>query len=362
MYVTNGLGYGGAERIVEALATAMFSQGHAVTVVATTRDGPIGERLRGFGIPTHILGIRHPLDGSVAIQLTAIAHRFRPDIVHSHLAVADIAAATLPRLVCPVRLSTVHNPGREVLGLKRWLWHHALRRFDGIQCVSRDSQSGLPCGLDAEVRYLSLAQDPISAETRRALRAGLGLEDDAIMALSVGRLHSVKGFDILAASLKARSHGRKVRFFLVGDGPERLQLANRPEWTWLGPRDDADQLIAASDLLVSPSRSEGLPQTVLQAMRAGVPVLATQVGGIPELIQHAQTGWLIPPESAEALSEALVHLLGSPQTRRQLGLAGQRRILEKGLTQESMLKAAASWYARSAKTRVRTGKNISDGI
>lgn len=108
--VTNGLRYGGAERVVEALAEGLSARGDAVCVVATTRDGPVGDALRKRGIPVSILSIRSAFDARVPLELARIARRFGAEIIHSHLAVSDLATVLARTFLPGVRIvSTIHS-------------------------------------------------------------------------------------------------------------------------------------------------------------------------------------------------------------------------------------------------------------
>ncbi|MEL6188275.1 MAG: glycosyltransferase, partial [Myxococcota bacterium] len=182
--LTNGLGFGGAERIVEALADDLRAAGDAVEVWATTRGGPIADGLRSRGHAVHILGIRSALDLRVVRGLREHERRFRPDLVHSHLAVSDIASALAGS--GPVRLSTVHNPGFEVRGPKRWLWQRALPRLDAVCAVSRAAARQLR--LPARVLRPSLVDLDTPSLPRVEARVRLGLDTAAPLVLAVGRL------------------------------------------------------------------------------------------------------------------------------------------------------------------------------
>ena len=330
--VTNGLRFGGAERIVQALAEDLMETGHTVRVIATTRDGPIGDALRAHGVPVDVLGLKSAVDLRVPVALSALLRQFRPDVVHSHLAVADIACTAVQ---APGRVCTVHNPGVELGRLKRWLWHRALPRFRVVTAVSEAVQRSLP--VPARVIRPSLV-DGCPAIGRAEARRRLGLAPHDRIVLGVGRLSPVKGFDLLA-TIAPRLTGRVA---VIGEGPQRASLAGRIDL--LGARADAAETIAAADVLVMPSRSEGFPQVPLQAMAAGVPVVATRVGGTPEIVVHEGTGLLVAPEDPDALAMAIQRLLDEPEWARQLGQAGRQRLTAANFTRTAMLDATVSLY------------------
>lgn len=352
--VTTGLGYGGAERIVEALAQDLAARGDDVLVVATTRGGPIADALLARGIPVEVLGLRHPLDARVALALRRSLRRHRVELVHSHLAVADIAAALATRRLSDLTLvSTVHNPGVELSRRKRAAWRLALRCFHRVLAVSEDTRARLPPRLAVTVVHPSLVVAPLPAEARAHARASLGVGPDEPLVVSVGRLSRVKGFDLLPRT-RALVRTPGLRFVLIGEGPERRALQGRGVELW-GERDDAATLLAAADVVLCPSRSEGFPQVPLQAAAAGVPVVATRVGGQPEVVLGGETGLLVEAEDPGALASAVDRLFAEPDLRARLGEAARRRLVERGLLRGVMFERTLDAY-RAASAVAASGK------
>jgi glycosyltransferase involved in cell wall biosynthesis len=140
----------------------------------------------------------------------------------------------------------------------------------------------------------------------------------------VARLSPEKGIDILLENARKLP---KVQFIIAGDGPERenLEKNSSQNVTFLGFVKDIPNLLAQADILCVPSRSEGLGLAALEAMAAGVPVVASRVGGLPEVIRDGETGLLVPPEDSEALHLALKTLLDDPERRKSMGAAGRKR-------------------------------------
>jgi glycosyltransferase involved in cell wall biosynthesis len=151
------------------------------------------------------------------------------------------------------------------------------------------------------------------------------LDGDPPVVVSVGRLKEPKTFVTLAQAL-ASLDPRSFRGVIVGDGPDRaaVQEAAGTAATLLGERDDVPALLRSSDVFVLSSASEGLPISVLEAMASGLPVVASSVGGVPELVGEA--GVLVPPNDAGALATALAELLADPGRRRALGAAARQRV------------------------------------
>lgn len=342
LLVTNGLGYGGAERIVEVLATDLSAQGDPVQVVATTRGGPIAERLVTQGVQVEILHLSSRLDVGLLARLHRVVQRFRPEVVHSHLAVSDLATALVPLAPGVRRISTAHNSGIELDPLKRWLWHQALRRFDRVLAVSPAVAAALPPGLPIQVVEPSLVDPEAPAMARSAARAHLGLDPSRPVVLAIGRLVPVKGFDVLAQAATTLPPGTQV--VVIGEGPERPHL-EAAGLRLLGAHPNAEGLLAAADVVVSSSRSEGLPQVLLAALAAGRPVVATAVGGTPSLVRSGENGLLVPAEDPRALAQAIARLLADPAEAQALGQAAKDRVRAEGRTRQKMVAAVRAAYS-----------------
>ena len=347
--VTTGLGFGGAERIVQALAEDLKHRGAEVLVVATTRAGPIAASLADAGITVEILGIRHAFDLLAPVALARLLHRHETQLVHSHLAVADITVALATQLT-PVmaRVSTVHNPGVELSSPKRAAWYAALSSFHRVLAVSEHVRDRLPSRPQTRVLHPSLISGRVPEGTRSEARLALGLAEDELVVMAVGRLHPIKGFDLLIET-QARLPHPKLRFVLIGDGPERSNLEGRG-LRLIGERSDAASLLAAADIVVCPSRSEGFPQVPLHAQAAGIPVVATAVGGQSEVVLDGQTGLLVGPENPAALARAIERLIGDPALRRRLGAAGRARLEERQLYRHRMFELTLEAYREARRS------------
>lgn len=328
LLVTNGLQYGGAERLVEALALDLTRAGDSVGVVATTRDGPIGQSLRQAGIRVQTLGIRGPWDTRAAFRLARIALRAGTELIHSHLAVSDITACAARLLMPGIRLvSTIHNRGRRLPGARRALWRSALRRFDKLVAVSDDVGRALPGGSRLTVLRPSLVDPSALSASKEEARRTLGVPSDVRLIVTVARLVPVKGLDVLATAARAID----ARIIVIGDGPERERLRHSP-LELIGARDDIDRVLPAADVIALPSRSEAFPQVALQAMAACRPVVASGVGGLREIVSNGETGLLVPPENPQALAAALNQLIENPERAVAMGTRARARLLDQGWT------------------------------
>lgn len=343
--VTNGLRYGGAERIVQAIAEDLAEHGDAVRVVATTRDGEIGEALRQKNIPVDVLGIRHAYDARVPMKLAKIIRAHKADVVHSHITVSDLANAAAHVLARDAKIaSTVHSTYVGLSDTVRRAWHASLFLFHRVTVVSEAVKASLPHLLNTTLIKPSLVDHaPLD---RANARKKLGIDQATPLVMAVGRLAHVKGFDVLArAADQIQIQIPNARIVIIGDGEERDALARaQPLLELLGSRDDAGALLAAADVAVMPSRSEGFPQVPLHAMAAGVPVVATDVGGMKEIVVDGVTGTLVPSEDPSALASAINALLADRQKAMALGAAGNTRLNTEGLTRTAMLRKIRALY------------------
>jgi glycosyltransferase involved in cell wall biosynthesis len=197
-------------------------------------------------------------------------------------------------------------------------------------------------------------QVPETSASPREARAKLGLPLDGQVIGTVSRLYLVKGIDFL---IRALAQMDDAALAIVGDGPERaaletladtLGVAGRIHWT--GHRRDVPTLLPAFDLYVQPSLHEGMSNTILEAMAAGLPVVATAVGGTPEVVDDGVTGLLVPPRDPDALAGVIVRLLRDLDLRRKMGRAGQERV-RRHFSLEQMVRQTQALYERLLKTR-----------
>lgn len=325
-------------------------------LVAGTEDPQEGNylRLHGRSVPGLIvlpeLGreIRGWPDLRALIRLARLMRAYRPHIVHTHTAKAGTLGRVAARLVgVPVVVHTYHghvfhgyfSPAktRLFLAIERWL----ARRTDCLLTVSEAVRRNLlDLGIDTPERLrvvplgLDLDRFLVCESFRGQLRAELGIDPGALLVGMVARLVPIKRHEcfLRAAAEVARRH-LGCQFLLVGDGEcraelERLvgQLTLNGRVRFLGWRQDLERIYADLDLVVLTSANEGSPVSLIEAMASGRPVVATGVGGVPDLVEDGVTGFLVPPEDPSALARAIGALLANPEQRRVFGQAGRERV------------------------------------
>jgi glycosyltransferase involved in cell wall biosynthesis len=347
LYVLPSLLVGGAEAVVSQWARYLHRAGHSVEVCTLYTGGPFARKLISQGIRVHNLAhdpgieqyrLRRKYDPRLLLALARLIRTGGYQLVHAHLSPALVYLAMVSLLYSQVPYlyseHSVNNRRRHLKALKpvdRFLYS----RYRQVLPVSEEVRQSLLQWLPALSEKIQVVPNtvdagelrmPASREIER-LRREIGLEPEEQVVLFAGRLVPAKGPDILVEALHglALHTSRPVRALFAGDGPLRSSLeqgcaglAAPVRATFLGSREDIPRLLALADLVVLPSRWEGLPMFLLEAMAAQKTILAAGVGGIPDAIVHQENGWLVPPDRAAAVAQGIAHLLDHPNLRRSL--------------------------------------------
>jgi len=339
---------GGTERQCQLLGEWLARAG--VPVAVLTRAGGKGTGAPRFPFPVHRLatgGLGYALLG--ACWLAIYGRRF--GVLHAHQALSPALAAVFakrlrPRYRVVVKIACSGDWSDFRLAQGRPLFRRRmalLREVDRFVVLNRESAAELqalglgqvpaclvPNGVDTQ-RFT-----PAEPAARAILRARLGFAPEEPLALFVGRLERRKGLDILLTAWSDFvGRPRAPRLLIAGPGEagrwaeEARARGLDGAITFLGGRADVVDLYRAADLLVFPSRAEGCPNVVLEAMASGLPVVVTNVAGNREVVgEHGKAGWLVPSEDPAALAEAVVRLTSSPSLRREIATAARVRTLE----------------------------------
>ena len=356
LIVVDSLNVGGAERHVVDLALALHREGHAVTVACSV-PGSLAEPLEAARIPVRpLLGriVKRRVSLPYARALRKLLERERFDLVHAHI-YASAAASALATAGTGVPLViTEHTEalwqGRGGQLFSRWVYRRTSRVIAVSDAIRRRlvERDGVP---PDGITLLPNSVPPVRQAHGDAMPLPSDLGGEGPVVGVVARLQPEKG---VASFLKAASHVARelpeARFVVVGDGPLREDLLGlaedlgvRDQVHFLGFRPDAQALLELMDVVAVPSVSEGTPLIVLEAMSAGVPVVASRVGGIPGQIRPGREGLLVPPGDAKALGNALLSLLRDPERAWRMGEAGRLRA-ETEFSHETMVRKVEGLY------------------
>jgi glycosyltransferase involved in cell wall biosynthesis len=334
----------GAERTAVTLACGLDRAQFEVEIVSLYDAFPEGFEpvLADAGVKVHHLGKRRGFDLRIYPRLAAVMRRFRPAIVHTHSYVLRYAWPVSGGVAV---VHTVHNlADREVDRAGRLLHRIAMRRGVRTVAISREVARSIRAVYgrepDAQIpNGVDLA--PGAAGWRQAH----GFSEDDILIVSVARLDPQKNPLLLIGALPEDPH---CHLLFTGDGALRdaVQRRTGSRVHWLGVRSDIPDLLTACDIFALASDYEGLPVAVIEAMAAGLPVVATAVGGVPELVEHEVNGLLVPARDGQALCGALSRLAADSGLRKAFG--ARARESARRFSAGRMIEAYADYFARVA--------------
>ena len=358
LLLSTSMGMGGADKLLLTAAQTMRSRGNEVMIVSLTALGPMGLQAQELGIPTESLNMgRGVPDPRGLVRLVRLVRSWRPDVVHSHMVHANLMARVLRLFVrIPVMISTIHNiyeGGRARMTgyrLTNSLVDHitivseaAADRFVKEGIVPRNLLSVVPNGVDVELF------ESVPASTRDGLRASLGVAQKFVW-LAVGRYEVAKDYPNMLRAFSAVQQRRPDAVLLiVGRGSlqgetETLaaELGLGDSVRFLGVRHDVPEVMSAADGYVMSSAWEGMPMVLLEAAAAGLPIVATRVGGNHEVVRNQETGYLVSERDADALADAMGRLMELPEhQRRSMGARGREHVR----THYGLQRVAEQWEA-----------------
>jgi glycosyltransferase involved in cell wall biosynthesis len=332
--------WGGAETLLADFATALRDRGGTLTVGYLNSRSQAAERLREQGVEPELVEIKSMLGRTDRTLVREHLRAVSPDLLHTHLGYSDFLGGLAARSLGVPTVATLH-----VMEWERSLRENTKGRLMALarrRCAARviavseaARRRYLETGWDHPERVVTV-HNGIAGERRPgagpAIRAELGLGPDELVVAMVSVLRPGKGHDVAAQAIGAlRERFPKLRLLVLGDGPDREAVLEslRPAGDAVlapGFRPDVLSVLDGVDVLIQPSRVDALPTALIEAMAAGVPVIASDVGGIPEIVVDGETGILVEsPLSGEALSGVLAGLLEDPGARALMGAAGRER-------------------------------------
>lgn len=364
LFLITDLNVGGTEKVVFETVTRIDRNKFQPIVIGLKKRGTYAERIRQAGIPVETIDLhRNPLLFPLALfqtlfRLVRRVKRERIALIHAFLFQANVIAKIVG-MICSVPVIASHR-GFEKKGSWRYVLERLTNRGARLILVNSDalrrevaSQLSLPQERIRTVyNGVEVPEDPPADHL--LMVAEFSLRKTDIIVSTVGRLHPVKGFPHLikaaAMTRDAGPAGRRIVFLIAGDGPDRDELTAlaieqgvAERIIFCGWRDDTARIISASDIFVLTSLAEGFPNVVLEAMACARPVIATNVGGIPEIIENGADGILVPPADPKALADRIAALAADPALRRQLGENARAKVTTK-FPMDRMVNGHAALY------------------
>lgn len=363
LFLLDQLEAGGVQRDVLKIGRALVARGDVCTVAAfhSTPDS-MSSLYREAGLEVAFLGKRRGFDWGFIRRLRRFITEGEFDFVHAlSPRVAFWGALAMPSGRRPVFASFLFNTYSYNGVMNRILETIVTaRRVDAAFVNSGAGRRHYRKRIACPPRLLVVPNgvDPAPTVDRKAARRELGIRKTEFAVAGVGRLVSVKRFeDIIRAAELLKKRGTALRLFILGDGPCRRELEAladslgvAEEVTFCGERSTVRRLLPAFDAFVLSSESEGMPNALLEAMAAGLPCVATRVGGVQEVIRDRENGILVPPARPDRIASALGELARSDELRRRLGKAARGRV-ETRFSLSRMTGSLLSHYDRMLVSR-----------
>jgi glycosyltransferase involved in cell wall biosynthesis len=368
MEIISGRSVNGAVIHCLMLSEELVRRGHRVLLVCKP-DAWLGREVLRRGLPVEVIASDlHRWPPDELRRVARIVEQERVDVVHTHMSRAHFFGILLRWLGGVPSVATAHSNHFQL----HWMFNDSVIAGSEATLRYQRRRNFVRAGR-SETIHLFIDRCRLAAappDARRRARQRLGLADDVPLLGLVGNVTLRKGIHVAVAAMpRILASVPQARLAVVGhlrylDYVQQVQataqrLGVASHILWLGYRDDVQELLPALDVYVQPSLVEPLGLGILEAMAAELPVVASRVGGIPEIVVPGRTGILVPPAESEALADWVVGLLvGDPLQRQALGRAGRQRVLEE-FAPDSQMARIESVFARVA--RLRPGRHAKNG-
>jgi len=351
LFLIDVLGMGGAERLLALILKYLSTERYEtrVCVFRQIYGNPVADTIRQLGIPVDLLPLKRLRDPSAIPRLLKYCREHQFDLIHAQLDAASTLGSIAARLMHIPNVSTVHilsSPAEKVRGRirQKLLWfvqryfcdriiavsEITRRHFIGISGVSPDKVVTIYNGIELENFVPPKSKDSLK------LRQDLGIPQQSPLLITVAMLRYPKGIQYMIQALpQILEKYPDIYYLVVGEGVYRPDLVSlvkemgldeRVKFT--GLRQDIPDLLSAADIFVLPTLTEALPTVLAEAMASRIPIVACEVGGVPEMVKHGQNGLLVPPEDPEALAQACISLLSDETMRLFMTKAGWQIVNE----------------------------------
>ncbi len=335
-------GPGGAERMLISLVEALPKHEYR-SLICLLKEGWLNDDLRRRGFETVIIPQPRTVDVNWLWAVCHLVRDRRVDLMHSHEFAMNTYASLVSLITGIPQIATVHGKNYYYKRWDRRLAYRFVARNGRMVAVSEDCRRFLSDNVGIPLENILTIYNGVSTERyeqsspiRAEIRSALGVTMDQPVIGTVGNLYPVKGqtFLVQAMSMIVR-HKPDCRLIIAGRGEleselrkEAQKLGIERNVLFLGYRADIPELLQAMDVFVLPSNSEGLSLSILEAMAAGKPVVATAVGGNPEIILDGKTGYLVSPGNVDALAERIMYLLENPTSARAIGQRSHVHVMQ----------------------------------
>lgn len=375
-HVVESLDIGGLEHVVVALAAAQGARGHEVRIVCLWRRGALAERAEAAGVPVECCEKKPGLDGQALRRMRTLLREFGADVLHTHNPMAHYyAVAAALGLGIPRVLNSRHGMGSGELSARREkLYRLALLATDHAVSVCDAARRRFVAHGVMPARKASVVRNgidlsrfvPRNPDAGSTLRTALGLPDEVVLFGTVGRLNEAKQQDRLLTAVRTLVDLRvPAALVIVGDGERRAALEAQSDSLGLGEcvrllgaRSDVPDLLAAMDVFVLPSRTEGYSLALVEASAAALPIIATDVGGNAEIVKDGVTGVIVPAGDDERLVNAMRELALDAPRRASLGSQARAWALREG-SLDAMCDGYERLYGNAAQA---TAARLRDGV
>jgi glycosyltransferase involved in cell wall biosynthesis len=346
LHAIDALRVGGAEALTAAMVEELAREGLARNALCAfsedASDAKLVAQVRAGCETAVLLPHSRVYDPRLTAGVLRLALRFRADVIHSHLSAATVTSRLAAALLRRPHVTTVHTmpgPAAHDNRPRRWAVSATARLSARLVAPSEEIAAAcatawrLPRSRFEVVPNAPATPPPPAGFDRAAARRALIGDHDGPIVLCVARLMREKAIDdLVRAAALVRPAVPGLRVLVAGDGPRRAALEAQIDAEGagetvrlLGHRSDVGALLAAADAFCLPSRHEGVPLTLLEAMRAGLPCVVTTVGGIPDVVRDGETALLVEPSAPEQLAEALARVLSAGALAERLGSAARAR-------------------------------------
>jgi len=357
-HIISALGRGGMENSVARLSIAQKALGHEVHVICIRDLGRTADMLSEGGVPVHLLHFRYRLNPASLWRLSQLLRSLGFNVVQTHNYRPNVSGTLAAKMAhIPAIFSTIRTVNR--WDTRRQFWMDRLMSLwkDGIICVSREVRDRYVEKMKwnpEKYQVIYNGIDPLSfqrSEKAKYLYRRYGLSEDDVHILCIARLVKIKDHStLLRAHERVIKQQKNARLLLLGGGPlredlqrevERLALSDHVRF--LGHQDNIAEWLSIADVSVLSTHVEGFSLTVLESMAAGIPTIATAVGGNREAIENGVTGFLTPLGDADAIAERVLELLDNPDLRRTIGERA-KRVVQESFTIEATAQKTIDLY------------------